>query len=235
MNPIVNILSKIFGGLDRRIDGMNKKTVNSIKQGAKTFAFLIFLAAIITGAIIGRKNAKIGGVSIIKNTNDVFDFYIKSRRDRPFLNNVIEPDKINDSAVPGLRRLLFPPSAGTGPEAEEKVVEPGTPEKRGRTPGQVDIEGRLSEVDRTDERPPASDVRGLKRREEPVDRTEGQGIITEDRKDRTVQAPGQDAVPAPARKAPEEAAPEAPKKKGLIRRAAPGAMRPMENTRGIVE
>ncbi len=55
MNPVVKILHKIVVGLDSLIDGMDKQTMDTVRQTGYLLAFLLVAASIGFGIHLGTK------------------------------------------------------------------------------------------------------------------------------------------------------------------------------------
>lgn len=226
-----NFLDKIFAGIDRTINGIDRRTRESIAQGMKLLATVLVIASIITGIVLGRKAATIRGIQLIQNTNDVFEIDLKRNRERPGMGTMVERDNITEGTAPGLRRLLFPQHPLT-PELQENIIEPAQQEaSKPGTPAPSDTPPGLAEAPATDDALPQTDVRALKRSERsspptPVPDTVGEG-------ERPLPLPGQGTVKrTPPETAPADTAPARPRR-GIIQKRQP--LPPMEGARGIVE
>lgn len=237
MNPVTNIIYKTIMSLNRVIEKMDRRTAESIKQGAKMLAFILVVCCVILGIHMGRKAAKSGGIQLLKATDDIFEIDVKRSADRPWTASMVESDKISENAAPGLTRYLFPSgNEEAEPQVRDGIVEPETPEHTKTGPASVDSRETLAEIDRTEDAPAKSDVRTLQRSTGDTDNQGPQPDVTAETS-RTTPA---DTAPADIRsrirskdetRSGENA--ESGKKPALIRK--PGKVAPMESNRGIVE
>ena len=236
MNPFTNTIYKIVMSLNRMIEKMDKRTIESIKQGTKMLAFFIVIGCVILGIHMGKKAAKTGGIQLVKGTNDIFEIDVKRSADRPWTASMVESDKISENTAPGLTRYLFPSSGEAEPQVRDGIVEPETPELTKTGPASVDSRDNLAEIDRTGETPAKTDVRTLRRSSSATD---SQGTTSDTAADSSAAAPADTApedIRSRIRKKAETTNAEtaAPKKKPALLRS-PGKVAPMESNRGIVE
>jgi hypothetical protein len=163
MNPVFKILNRIAAGLDSLIDGMDKQTMDTVRQAGYLLAFLLVAASIGFGIHLGTKNARIGTAPLFTATNEIFEISVKRSRETPYSSTMVESDSINEISDPELRRILFPSKAGQEPEASETIVEPET--GKAERPAESAGPDRLAEIDRTDGKPGKADVRSLEKKE----------------------------------------------------------------------
>ncbi len=161
MNPILNILARILSGVDRLIGGMDKSTLETIKQVGYLLAFLIVAGSVGFGIYKGKEAARIGALPSFSSINEIFEVDVKRSRKTGFSRTMVESGQINEISDPELRRILFPTQAGQEPAVAETIVEPDAPHKAA-APTETD---RLSEIDRTDEKPQKSDVKPLSKKD----------------------------------------------------------------------
>lgn len=162
MNPVFNIIARILSGIDRLIGGMDKSTLETVKQAGYLLAFVLVAGSVGFGIYKGREAARIGAMPSFSSINEIFEMDVKRARKTGFSRTMVESGQINEIADPELRRILFPTQAGQEPSVGETIVEPEAPHKAAG-PAETD---RLSEIDRTDEKPQKSDVKPLSKRGE---------------------------------------------------------------------
>lgn len=162
MNPIFNIIARILSGFDRLIGGMDKSTLETVKQAGYLIAFVLIAGSVGFGIYKGREAARIGAMPSFSSINEIFEVDVKRARKTGFSRTMVESGQINEIADPELRRILFPTQAGQEPSVSEGIVEPESPHKS----APASESDRLSEIDRTDEKPQKSDVKPLSKRDE---------------------------------------------------------------------
>ncbi|HON79947.1 MAG TPA: hypothetical protein PK544_15760 [Spirochaetota bacterium] len=236
MNPVTNTIFKIVMSLNRMIEKMDKRTIESIKQGTKMLAFFIVIGCVILGIHMGRKAAKTGGIQLVKGTNDIFEIDVKQSTERPWTATMVESDKISENTAPGLTRYLFPSSGDAEPQVREGIVEPETPEHTKTGPAAVDSRDNLAEVDRTGDTPAKSDVRTLQRTPSDTDSTAPVTKAAADNPQREPADTSPEDIRARIRTNTDSANTEnaAGRKKPAILKS-PGKVSPMESNRGVVE
>lgn len=162
MNPVFNILARILSGIDRLIGGMDKSTLETVKQVGYLLAFVLVAGSVGFGIYKGKEAARIGAMPSFSSINEIFEVDVKRARKTPFSRTMVESGQINEIADPELRRILFPTQAGIEPSVGETIVEPEAGHK-----ASVQAEtDKLSEIDRTDEKPQKSDVKPLSKKDE---------------------------------------------------------------------
>jgi len=220
--------------LNKMIEKMDKRTIESIKQGTKLFAFFIIIGSVILGIHMGRKSAKTGGIQLVRNTNDIFEIDVKQSAERRWTASMVESDKINENSAPGLTRYLFPSTGDAEPQMREGIVEPETPEHTKTGPAAVDSRDNLAEVDRTGDTPAKTDVRTLQRSSPETDDSASE--VTDEGRNTgggdTAQTDIRSRIPKKAETNSDEST--AQKKKPALLRT-PGKVSPIESNRGIIE
>ncbi len=162
MNPVFNILARILSGIDHLIGGIDKRTLETVKQAGYLLAFVLIAGSVGFGIYKGREAARIGAMPSFSSINEIFEVDVKRARKTGFSRTLMESDQINEIADPELRRILFPTQAGQEPSVSDTIVEPEAFHKTA-APAETD---RLSEIDRTDEKPQKSDVKPLSKKDE---------------------------------------------------------------------
>ena len=72
MNPVLNALTKIIITINRLIDSMSLKTIETVKRGFYFFIFLLCLVGIYVGYNMGIKSARIKSDPLAEFVNDTF-------------------------------------------------------------------------------------------------------------------------------------------------------------------
>lgn len=199
---MLNIISRILASIDSALGGVDRRTMDTIRQTGYLLAFLLVATGVGFGIYLGRESARTGQTPNFTNTNQIFETLVKRGRQTSFTRTLIESDQINEITDPELKRILFPTQAGQEPTVSENVVEPETDKKAAATEGEGP--DRLSEIDRTDETPAKPDVRTLKKRDSAegsaapgvLESEEGKEgvVLRKDRTDVRRPAPGDDSA-----------------------------------------
>jgi hypothetical protein len=161
MNIISKVLNKVIIAINRVIDGLSRKTVETIKMSFYGLVFIIVALGIYIGYSSGKGAAKKHGKPINEDTNEVFDSLIKKSRDRGQYKSMLESELIEEKKDIQLKKVEFPTNDNLKSEIETKVIEPDKDIKKERS---ISFDSqKIADVERTDEKAKKSDVRELKK------------------------------------------------------------------------
>jgi len=236
MNIIVRIISRLLGGVNGLLDGMNARTADAIKQGFFIFTALCVIGGIIIGYTMGKGAAKKSGTQIAEFTNDAFRIDLKRQREGGDFRSMLDSELIKEVRESSINKIQFPARSRLELETGEGLIEPDSAERKISPAPSMDQRDRLSEAERLDERRPAADVKSLRRRSLDVP-AEEPGIIREERSERIIKERGlateprgdgavsRDAIePSLEKRAPE----------GRQTRRRP-VLKPLEKNTGIID
>jgi hypothetical protein len=241
MSPITGILSKIVILINRLIDGLDKRTVDAIRQGFGVLVFILAIACIVVGYKFGQSSAKRGGSPMASSAKELFEIDIKKEHEGGKFDSMLETDMISTTGDNGTQKNRLPSREGVEMETRDSAVEPDAIRKKPAPPVNVDSRERISEVSKTGERTPAKDVRDINRRDSLYDREKGKDIIKDERDPMPVRdKKGEGAEnrkkdireTEPLKKTPDESI---SRKDEKIKPRSSRDLRPMEKERGIIE
>jgi len=161
MNIITKILNKIIITINRLIDGLSRKTVETIKMSFYGLVFIIIAIGIYIGYSSGKGAAKKFGKPINEDTNDVFDPLLKKSRDKGQYKSMLESELIEEQKDIQLKKVEFPSNENLKGEIETKVIEPDKDIKKDRSLS-LDSQ-KIADIERTDDKARKTDVRELKK------------------------------------------------------------------------
>lgn len=238
MNPIVKILSVIISGINSVLDGMNRRTVDTIKQGFYFITAILIIAGAIVGYEMGQKSAKIKGTQIAGSTNDIFLIDIKKERATGDFRSMLDSELIREVRESGINKIEFPSNSKYDIETREKIIEPNSSERKVNPPPSLETRDRLSEIERTNDTPDARDVRNLRKKGNIKENDTSPELLGNDTNDRVIKE--EPLGGAPARDRDTESRPTGAKKSGPeklapVMRQAPSELNPIEKNAGIIK
>ena len=165
MNPLVKIITSIIVFINRFIDSLDKKTIESIKQGYYLLVVVIVAVGIFIGFNHGKSAAKKFGAPIAEYTDKVFDTMIKTERENVNFSSMIEGKSIREKEESALKKQAFPSNEKLEFESNHNIVEPDTEAKKISAEPPADDRERAAEVKRLDEPEPREEIKELERRQ----------------------------------------------------------------------
>ena len=168
MNPVVKIISTVIAKANSIIAGMDRRTVETIKQSFYFLSFVIVIIAIILGYYFGKRSVKRGGKPLAENTNHAFEIYVKRNREKVSFRSLLTIDTIREINRSDLNKLRFHSREILAPEDKDGIVDSDESKRRISPSGKIVISDKLAEIDRTDDTIPISDVKKIKRKESPI-------------------------------------------------------------------
>lgn len=123
MNPVVKILSSIIISINKIIDSMSLKTVETVKR---TFFFVIFLMCMIgllIGYNMGTKSARIKSDPLAEFVNDTFKIDINKEKADGDFSSMLESEIVNESTMNNFNKSAFPTRENLNPELSKNVIE----------------------------------------------------------------------------------------------------------------
>jgi len=217
MNPVIQIIQKIIITINRLIDGLNKNTVKSIKQGASFLLFILVMTGIIIGFISGRESARIKAPPLARTANETFDVDISREKDEGNFGSMLESQLLNETRYSKLNKVRFPSKENMSPYYQKGIIEHDKGKKDDGSDMLYDpkqFEGKYRPDDSV-----KGDVEPLKREFKP---------FSSEKEPANIKEPGD-------RKKPEEpigTIKERQGKKKVIKKKKPG---PISNDTGIIE
>jgi hypothetical protein len=161
MNIITKLLNKIIITINRLIDGLSRKTVETIKMSFYGLVLIIVAIGIYVGYNSGKGAAKKYGKPLNEDTNEVFDPLIKKSHDKGQYKSMLESELIEEQKDIQLKKVEFPSNENLKSEIETKVIEPDKDIKKDKSES---LDNRkIADVERIEEKAGRPDVRELKK------------------------------------------------------------------------
>jgi hypothetical protein len=123
MNPVQKILTSMLISINRMIDSLNLKTVESIKRGFFFFIFIMCLVGIFVGYNMGTKSAKIKSNPLAEYVNDTFKIDINKKRADGDFSDILESEIINETTMNNFNKSSFSTRENLNPELSKEVIE----------------------------------------------------------------------------------------------------------------
>ena len=147
MNPVVKIITNIIIVINRTIDNLDKKTVETIKQSYYLLIFVIVIVGIIIGYNSGKGSAKKYGKPIADSTDSVFDILIKRERKDVRFDSIMEEETIKELKNKKIKKIEFPSSEKLESEFYHTIIEPDVSGKKIVESPAIDSRDRLAGTD----------------------------------------------------------------------------------------
>jgi hypothetical protein len=161
MNVLIKILNSIIITINKLIDGLSKKTIETIKMSFYCLVVIIVAIGIYIGYNRGKGSAKKYGKPLNEDTNSVFDPLLKKSRNKGQYKSMLESELIEEQKDIQLKKVEFPSNENLKTEIDTKIIEPAKDIKK-NTSLSIDS-GKIADVERTDEKIKKPDVRELKK------------------------------------------------------------------------
>jgi hypothetical protein len=164
MNPIVKVVTEIIIFLNRFMDSLNRKTIDTIKQIYYLLVFIIVAVGIFIGYNNGKGAAKEYGDPIAKYTDDVFDVIVKEDRENVRFSSLLEGKSIREKEESLLKKQAFPSNEKLEFESNHNIIEPDSDAKKISGEPRSDDRERIADIKRLDEIEPREDIKKLERK-----------------------------------------------------------------------
>lgn len=170
MNPFVKIITNLIIFINRLINGLDKKTVEMIKQGYYLVIFLIVLFGILAGYNMGKSAAKKYGTPLAEHTDDIFNIVVKKERDNVHFGKMVEEKAIMEKEEERLKKQSPASIEKMEPEYHPGIVEPETTDRKIHSQPPFKMRDTLADVKKLDEKARPEDVKELGKTERPEKR-----------------------------------------------------------------
>jgi hypothetical protein len=120
MNPIKKIFTSIIISINRIIDSLNHKTIETIKKGFFFAVFIMCIAGIILGYKIGSGEAKINRSPLTDYVNDTFRLDIDKTGD---FSEILKNEMLNEAPMDNFNKYDFPSRENFNPESQKGIME----------------------------------------------------------------------------------------------------------------
>ena len=123
MNPVLKILTAVIISINKIIDSMSLKTIESIKKGFFSFIFILCIVGIVIGYNMGTKSARIKSDPLAEFVNDTFKIDINKERANGDFSEMLESEIINESPMNNFTKSTFPTRENLNPELSKEAIE----------------------------------------------------------------------------------------------------------------
>jgi hypothetical protein len=166
MNFIINFINKIIIIINRLIDGLDRKTVDTIRSSYYGLIVVLIILGIFIGYNRGKGSAKKYGKPLTESTNEIFEGMINKGRSKERYRSMLESELIEEKKELQLKKVDFPANEIMKAEIDNKIIEGDSERTRGSS---LTMDNpQVAEVERTDERMKKPDVRELKREDSKI-------------------------------------------------------------------
>ncbi len=123
MNPVLKILTSVIISLNRLIDSMSMKTIETIRRTFFFVTFLFCMIGLFVGYNMGTKSAKIKSDPLAEFVNDTFKIDINKEKADGDFSSLLESEIINESTMNNFSKSEFPTRENLNPELSMGVIE----------------------------------------------------------------------------------------------------------------
>jgi hypothetical protein len=123
MNPVLKILTSAIISINRLIDSMSLKTVETVRRAFFFVIFLMCLIGLVIGYNMGIKSAKIKSDPLAEFVNDTFKIDINKEKADGDFSSLLESEIINESTMNNFSKSEFPTRENLNPELNKSVIE----------------------------------------------------------------------------------------------------------------
>ena len=121
MNRIKKIFTSILATINRLLDSLNYKTVETIKKGFFFFVFLMCIVGIIIGYRIGSGKARIQSSPLTDYVNDTFR--LNTNKNDGDFSEILQNEMLNEAPMNNFNKYDFPSREDFNPEFRKGIME----------------------------------------------------------------------------------------------------------------
>ena len=123
MNPVLKILTTAIISINKLIDSMSLRTIETVKRGFFFFIFIMCIVGIVIGYNMGTKSARIKSDPLAEFVNDTFKIDINKERADGDFSDMLESEIVNESTMNNFTKSNFPTRENLNPELSKEAVE----------------------------------------------------------------------------------------------------------------
>lgn len=123
MNPVLKILTSGIISINRLIDSMSLKTIETVRRAFFFVLFLFCMVGLFIGYNMGTKSAKIKSDPLAEFVNDTFKIDIKKEKSDGDFSSILESEIVNESTMNNFSKSEFPTRENLNPELSKGVIE----------------------------------------------------------------------------------------------------------------
>jgi len=125
MNPVFKVINNIVIAINRLIDSMPMKTVQTVQRAFFFVVFLMCIAGVFIGYNMGTKSARIKSPPLAENVNDTFRIDINRERDMGSFAGTLESEMIEESDTINSNKVDFFVRERLETETDNSVIDSG--------------------------------------------------------------------------------------------------------------
>lgn len=163
MDAFFKIISNLIITLNKIINNLDKKTLETIKKSFYSAVIILGTLAIMIGYFNGKGAAKRTGESIAPTTDSVFDFTRGRERDTAQFRSMLETELINELKEANLTKNQFPSNERLEMKLNNNIIESERLDTKIELP-QPDPKTMLIEIDRSEDMKYTKPIDELQRR-----------------------------------------------------------------------
>ena len=119
-----NIINKFFIPINKIINSIDKKTVNSIKRGYLFLIFILCILAAIIGFGSGKDSAKIPSEPLVNTNKDLFEYEVMRKRKHFLSVDILETDRISEIKSSKLTKKAYLTREKMPIYTEKAIIDP---------------------------------------------------------------------------------------------------------------
>lgn len=123
MNPVLKILTTAIISINKLIDSMSLRTIETVKRGFFFFIFIMCIIGIVIGYNMGTKSARIKSYPLAEFVNDTFKIDINKEKADGDFSDMLESEIVNESTMNNFTKSNFPTRETLNPELSKEAVE----------------------------------------------------------------------------------------------------------------
>jgi hypothetical protein len=123
MNPVLKILTTAIISINKLIDSMSLRTIETVKRGFFFFIFIMCIIGIVIGYNMGTKSARIKNDPLAEFVNDTFKIDINKEKADGDFSDMLESEIVNESTMNNFTKSNFPARENLNPELSKEAVE----------------------------------------------------------------------------------------------------------------
>lgn len=123
MNPVLKILTTAIISINKLIDSMSLRTIETVKRSFFFFIFIMCIVGIVIGYNMGTKSARIKSDPLAEFVNDTFKIDINKEKADGDFSDMLESEIVNESTMNNFTKSNFPTRENLNPELSKEAVE----------------------------------------------------------------------------------------------------------------
>ena len=123
MNPVLKIFTSLIISINKLIDSMSLKTIETVKRSFFFFIFIMCIVAIFIGYNMGSKSAKIKSDPLAEFVNDTFKIDVNKERADGNFSEMLDSKIINETQMNNYDKSIYTTRENLNPEFNKAVMD----------------------------------------------------------------------------------------------------------------